>query len=461
MSVPVPPELGPTIYGWVRRLALQADLTGADRLLREALLDVSSSLSVAIVYPGQDGLWSLGADDEIPREAQPLVAVAQARRAVVSSHSAIIPVLTASETVAVVTLTRNPRNPAYHPIEQIAMIALVRESAAILHHLAVAHLQKQSEIEADKGGLYRGEALEAHRSRGNEGVPVQLTPGWVKRTYPVLGISMLIAIIVAALVKVPTYSTGFGYITYGGTPATSPVAGTVREVLVTTGESVHKGEPVIKFDAVDVEAQLKQAADDYANAKLLYLADRNDVAARKAVIAAETQYERAKAQLETRIVRAPADGTVVDLRVKDGTSVAVGDQVLTVVDEGAKPEVVALLPGGDLPRLNYEQRLQVDLGPSGYKKNRPHIEITSISHEAYSGPEIAKLIGADLANSMPELRNGGTWVIVKGRLPSATFEYEHQKLDYTHGMRIGAEVKVQSKAFLLTLLPALEKHFPG
>ena len=132
-----------------------------------------------------------------------------------------------------------------------------------------------------------------------------------------------------------------------------------------------------------------------------------------------------------------------------------------MVDEGAKPEVVALLPGGDLPRLNYEQKLQIDLSPSGYKKNRPHIAITSISREAYSGVEIAKLIGPDLANSMPELRNGGTFVIVRGRLPSATFDYEHQKMQYTHGMRIGAEVKVQSKAFILTLLPALEKHFPG
>src|SRR5438128_108804 len=55
LAVPVPPELGPTIYGWIRRLALQADLTTADRILRDALLEVTSSLSCMIVYPGQDG----------------------------------------------------------------------------------------------------------------------------------------------------------------------------------------------------------------------------------------------------------------------------------------------------------------------------------------------------------------------------------------------------------------------
>ena len=52
MAVPVPPELGGPIYGWIRRLALQADLIGADKVLREAFVDLTSALSVAIIYPG-------------------------------------------------------------------------------------------------------------------------------------------------------------------------------------------------------------------------------------------------------------------------------------------------------------------------------------------------------------------------------------------------------------------------
>src|SRR5437868_1087565 len=45
LAVPVPPELGPTIYGWIRRIALQNDLPTADRILRDAMLEVTSSLS--------------------------------------------------------------------------------------------------------------------------------------------------------------------------------------------------------------------------------------------------------------------------------------------------------------------------------------------------------------------------------------------------------------------------------
>src|SRR4030095_4886446 len=95
---------------------------------------------------------------------------------------------------AFITLPRNPRQPAYQPIEQVAMIALARESAPILHHLAVQHLQRATEIKAHKCSLYRGEALEAHRTRGQERSLVQLSPVWVKRAYPTLLVTLLVAI---------------------------------------------------------------------------------------------------------------------------------------------------------------------------------------------------------------------------------------------------------------------------
>jgi hypothetical protein len=155
----------------------------------------------------------------------------------VSSHTAVIPVVTSTECVAVILLTRNPRNPGFHPIEQVAAIALARESAAILHHLAVAHLQKASEIKADQGGLYRGEALEAHRTRGNEGVPVNLSPSWVKRAYPTLVI--FIARAVRLDLVTATYSSGMGGPAWRRDHA--PMGGTVDAVLVKPGQHVGKG----------------------------------------------------------------------------------------------------------------------------------------------------------------------------------------------------------------------------
>jgi hypothetical protein len=274
LAIPTPPELAGPIYGYIRRLALQADLSGADRVLRDALAELTSSLSCSIVYPAQDGLWTLGADDEIPRDPQPLIAVATARRAVIATHMALIPVVTTSEAVAVITLTRNARQPAYQVIEQIAMIALAREAAPILHHLAVQHLQRAREIQADKGEI----------------------------------------------------------------------------------------------------------------------------------------------------------------------------------------EVLAFLPGKDGPRIRNKMGLQLEL--DGYTKARAIGSITHVQADAVSGTEAAKLGGDMLVESIAKELQAGTWIAVRARLPSKTFKTEHNTYHYHHGMHAKAEVKIQSKPFLDTLLPALEKYLP-
>ncbi len=456
LAVPVPPELGQTIYSWVRRLALQADLAGADRVLRDALLDISSSLSCSIVYPGADGLWSLGSDDEIPRDAQPLIAVATARRAVISSHSAIIPVLTTSETVAVITMTRNPRNPAYHPVEQIAMIALAREAAAILHHLAIAHLTKQAEINADKGGLYRGEALEAHRSRGNEGVPVHLTPGWVRRTYPILGIAILIAIFASVFITVPTYSTGSGVVMFDGTTVSAPSAGLVDKIHVRPGQRVEKGQPLVRLNSAQEEAELALAKEEWKIATTQYLLDTNDEQIKKTLASASARVERAKAQLATRIIRAEKSGTVSDTRVATGKLLQPGDRILTIVAPGTKPEIVCFLPSKDRPRLKVGMQLQVQL--AGYTKMPETVEITYVGTEVIGGNEAAKYVGVELADTLKNLQ-GGSFVLVKARLPSE-FKTDRKTFLYHHGMLAQTEVKIQKKPFLVTLLPVLEKYLP-
>lgn len=456
MAVPVPPELAGPIYSWIRRLALQADLIGADKVLREAFVDLTSSLSVAIIYPGADGLWTLGEDEEIPKEATPLVAVAQARRAMISSHTALIPIVTSTETVAVVVLTRNPRNPGFHPIEQVAAIALARETAAILHHLAVAHLQRASEIKADQGGLYRGEALEAHRTRGNEGVPVNLSPSWVRIAYPILIVGILGAIAYAIFAKVPQYSSGGGVVVLPGTAVTSP-AGTVAEVLVKPQQFVRKGTLLVKLYSPQEEASLAAAKKDYDNYTTMYLFDQQDEQTRKALHTAITKYELEEQNLENRRVRASVSGTVADIRVRQGSPLAAGDQVLQIVSADAEPEVWAFLPGKDRPRLQPGKDLQVEI--VGYTKSREHAKISYVSPEAFGGREAAKVVGGALADSI-KLAEGQQYVWVRAKLPGKTFKTQNNKWFYHHGMPVKAEVKLSEKPFIVTLLPSLGKYIP-
>lgn len=456
MQVPVPPELAGPIYGWIRRLALQADLSGADRVLRDALADMTSSLTVSIVYPGEEGLWSLGGDDEIPRDPQPIIAVGRARRAIIGSHTALVPILTASEVVAVVVLTRNPRNPAYHPLEQMAAIALAREAAAILHHLAVQHLQTAAEINADKGSLYRGEALEAHRTRGQEGQVVNLSPTWVRRTYPILIVTILVGLVASILLTVPTYSSGTGVVVFDGTPITAPIGGSVEQVYVSARQAVKKGQILLKLNNAAETAELTAAVSDYENATMQYLYDSQDEATKKSLASALTRVERAKASAETRLVRAVKDGVVGDLRIRQGSALNAGDTALTLVQPNTEPEITAFLPGKDRPRLRVGMALQVDI--VGFTKARESATITSISTEIVAGEEIAaRVLGPGLAGAFRSL-HGGNWVIVKAKLPSRTFVADKRTHYYHHGLTAKTEVKIQSKPFLVTLLPALDKY---
>jgi membrane fusion protein (multidrug efflux system) len=460
MAVPTPPELAGTIYSHIRRLALQADLPGADRVMRDALAELTSSLSCTIVYPGQDGLWTLGDDDEVPRDPQPLIAVATARRAVIASHVAMIPVITSAETVAVITLNRNPRQPAFQPIEQIAMVALSREAAPILHHLAVQHLQRASEIKADKGSLYRGEALEHHRTRGQEGELVQLSPGWVKRAYPLLVITIIAAAAFATFVKVPTYSTGTAVIMFeGSTSVTATMGGTVEKVFVKDNEAVKKGDPLIRVGSPEAVAQLAAAETDWHDQQIQFLFDQTDEQSRKALKSAATQRDRALAMVEAHTIRAPRDGVITNLHIKEGAALNLGGYAMQITDENSEIEVLAFLPSKDSPRIRTKMPLQLEL--DGYKKARAIGTITQVQPDAISGAEAAKLGGDMLAESIAkDLQAGTTWFTARARLPSRTFRTEHNTYHYHHGMHSTVEVKVQSKPFLATLLPAIEKWLP-
>jgi biotin carboxyl carrier protein len=460
LAIPTPPELAGPIYSYIRRLALQADLPGADRVLRDALAELTSSLSCSIVYPGQDGMWTLGTDEEVPRDAQPLVAVATARRALIASHLALIPVVTTSETVAVITLTRNARQPAYQIIEQVAMVALAREAAPILHHLAVQHLQRASEIQADKGSLYRGEALEAHRTRGQEGTLVHLSPTWVKRAYPMLLITMIIAIVFAVFVKVPTYSTGTAVIVFeGSTSVTATAGGTVDKVFVKENEAVKKGDPLLRLNSPEETSQLAASETEWRDTQIQFLFDQTDPQISKALVSAATARDHALARVEARTVRAPRDGVVTNLHVKEGLAVQLGGYVMQITDENSEIEVLAFLPGKDGPRIRNTMKVQLDL--DGYTNAHPIGQITHIQSDAVSGQEASKLGGEMLGETIAkDLQTAPTWIAVRARIPARTFKSGHNVYHFHHGMHANVEVKILSKPFLVTLLPVLEKYLP-
>jgi hypothetical protein len=456
LAIPLPPELAPPVYDWLRRLALQADLAGADKLLREAFADLTSSLSCLIIYAGPEGLHTLGANDEMPKDEQPIVAVARSRRALCTTHVAYVPIATSTETMAVVVLTRNPRQNAYAMVEQVTMAGIARESASIMHHLVVQHLQRRNEAEADKKSLYRPEALESHRRRGQEGVVAELSPSWVRRTYYVLLVCIVAAIIFATVLKVPTYSTGTGIVIFEGKTVVAPGPGTVDKVLVQENQEVRKGTLLVRLKADKEESDLRQANTDLEKIEQQYLFDQTDEAVRKELIRAQSQQKRAQDALDQKSIYAEEDGIVVNLRPHEGAPIEFGGSICTIVQPNAKPVIFAYMPASDLPRFSKNSTMQVSI--NGYEKSPEKLTITSIEKSGISAAEAKRALGPLLGEGL-KLAPDTTYVLVKATLP-ATFRSKGQTYHYRFGMPAKTEITIESKRFVVTLLPSLDKYIP-
>jgi multidrug efflux pump subunit AcrA (membrane-fusion protein) len=455
LAIPLPPELAPPVYSWLRRLALQADLAGADRLLREAFADLTSALHVLVIYASPEGLHSVGVNDELPKDMQPIIAVAKSRRALVGTHSALIPITTTTETIAVIQLVRNVRQPAFNMIEHVTMAALARESASIMHHLVVEHLQRRNELEADKKSLYRPEALEQHRRRGQEGALTELSPGWIRATYRILVGGLVLAVVLAFVIHVPTYSEGTGVTVYPGTPLTAPAPGTVDKVFVQAQHQVKQGTPLVKLKSEKEESDERQARTELEAALQSYLFDPADESIRKALVTAQATAKRTEEAIEQRTVRASIDGVVSDVRVTEGKAVNFGDPIVTIVPPGTEPEVWAFLPGSDRPRLRAGQTLQVEL--LGYQKVRERAAIYDIALTTTGAAMARTLLGPELADSL-KLAPDAPYVLVKAKLPRRMFRAKGKTYRYHQGMPAKTEVRVEDKRFISTLLPSLEKY---
>jgi hypothetical protein len=70
--------------------------------------------------------------------------------------------------------------------------------------------------------------------------------------------------------------------------------------------------------------------------------------------------------------------------------------------------------------------------------------------------EARRFIGGTLADALK--LGDASYVMVRAKLPGRTFQTHHRTYRYRHGMPAKTEVRIESKRFLVTLLPSLEKY---
>ncbi|MEP6859529.1 MAG: HlyD family efflux transporter periplasmic adaptor subunit [Deltaproteobacteria bacterium] len=455
-AVPLAPELAAPIYSWIRRLALQADLVSADRLLRDAIADLTSSLSVVIIYAGPEGFYTLGNDSELPKDQAPILAVGKTRRALMGPHSGLIPISTSSDTIAVIQLIRNARQPAFGPQEQMTIAAIARDCASVLHHLVAQHLEQRHEHAIDQKSLYRPEALQYHRKKGSEGTVADLSPKWTRIAYPLLVGSLLVAFFGSLLLRVHVYSSGAGIVIFNGTPVSAQASGNVDHYFVDPGDYVHAGDAIAQLSSGQQKADFAQAKSEDDNAIRSFLWDETDEQARKSVKTAGIAKTHAQAQLDQRIIRAPVDGTVSDLAFGKGESIQAGQQLATIFEPGSRPLAYAYLPASDRPRIKPDMPLQVAI--EGFKKKRAKLHIIDISTEGVGANEIRKSVGQQLADTLKLPNDGATYILVKAKFDSDQIVIGDKNYDLHHGMPIKAEIAIETRPFLADVFPFFEKY---
>ena len=324
-------------------------------------------------------------------------------------------------------------------------------------------LQLSMRIEADEilgdrldrgpSDMFRQQAIMNLVRRGQRGDVVRVHPGWVRAAYWLVLGSLAAAVLYAALAQVPQYAEGAAVIQFTGrSELIAHEAGTIGSLAAVRGQKVDQGQVLARLHDAEQVGQLRTLETEFESKLVAYLESPSDPAVKQALGQIRSARDSARLSVESRTIRAPHAGVVKEVLVRNGQRVAQGTVVLSIV-ESAAPEglkLIAFLPGDERPRLRAHQPVRLTL--PGYRGVHFASEVRAISDVLGAAEARARFLGDRLGDSLPLT---GTVVVVEARLMSAEFEADHEKFQLHDGMVGLAEVQLQSRSLLVSLIPGL------
>jgi membrane fusion protein (multidrug efflux system) len=309
-----------------------------------------------------------------------------------------------------------------------------------------------AEADASAAPRFRKEAVEAADVR-RWGDIVRVSPRWLSWGYWMLVVLLAGSVAMLVLGRVATYSTGPAVVrSMARTTIVARTSGNVSTLAVAPGDRVRAGAPIARLDDVDQRAAVERIERDFETQLRNHMVDPGDQAADSALRSLRQALDQARTALEERTIVAPADGVISDLRVRPGQHLEPGDIAASVVDGDAGLEVVALLPGEDRPQLAPGMTIRLEL--TGYRYAYQSIVIESTSSDVIAPAEARRVLGAEVAEGM---RLGGPVVIVRGRIPSLSFDADGRTFTYHDGMLGTAEVQIREERIMFALVPGMRR----
>jgi hypothetical protein len=303
--------------------------------------------------------------------------------------------------------------------------------------------------------IYRKEALDDLVKPAQESHVLDLAPGWTRWTYWLVVTICSAALTYAFMGWGDEYATGTAILQQEGrSDITARSAGVAEQLVVRPGQHVRAGQVLMRLHADSEAADLRRIEAEFELQLIRMLRDPGDQAARAALTSLRAQKELAEARLAERVLRAPADGMVSDIRLQPGQRVQPGEVAMSLVSHAARFRVLAVLPGEYRPLLRRGMRMRLELRGFPYFHHDVHID--AVGDEVVGPSEVRRALGQSVADTFtPE----GAFVLVEGHLADREFVVDGRRLTYFDGMQGSAEVAVRSERIIVTLIPVLEAIF--
>ena len=471
------------LLGAARQFVAQSDLTEAAEKLERAIIPLTASDRAACLFhdPDDGSLWSetqtdgrtestfassglagFAARTGLPVTLDRAADDPRYDRAVDdpegNGNEAIMvrPIVSDDGTVhAVLIAVREGRS--YTPRSDRALSLLAEHLGPLMHQMAL-RVEADSILEQERDSdrmhdLFRAEALEAYLSRGKQGDVVRVSPSWVRWIYWPLLALLIASGIFLVVGRIDQFSSGAAVIrTSGRSEVSAGISGTVVAVEVSAGQRVRRDQILARLDDAGEADELERLERELNTQLRNRLLDPGDAAAAAAVRTLRSSVQSARSRRERRLIRAPRDGAVSDVRIRVGQHLNPGDLVVSLLEDSTRLKVVALLPGADLPQLRPGMALRLEL--SGYRYAYQLVVIESVGDEVIGPAEARRYLGGRIADG---IAINGPVVVVEASLPSTTFEADDKVYEYHDGMLGLAEARVRSRRIIEALIPQLER----
>ncbi len=300
--------------------------------------------------------------------------------------------------------------------------------------------------------LFRAQAVQ-HAAAGSrmEGDVLRLSPRWTRWAYWVLVTAFATGLVYCVFGTIYEYATGPAVVwVTGRSELTSPVSSTVSSIEVRPGQRVEAGAVLMRFHAAREEAELDRITREFDLQLVKALRDPSDQEAKRTLTSLRAQKELAAARLDELSLRAPRAGVIGDVRIRPGQLIEEGDIVVSLIDEGPRSSIVAMLPAQYRPQLRPGMTLRFEV--TGYRYAYQELVIESVAAQIIGPAEVKRYLGQEIADTVVV---EGPVVLVEARLSSPTFRVDDRSFDFFHGMNGVAEARVRKERILVALVPSL------